>query len=96
MSKETKKGKNKPETNAKQNSDEGQANKVKEGDHFFVFCDEGSDWLWYLGVEQVLASGEMRVNHSKRANQQDYRNWYMPEEKDVGTVSEDQVLAKKT
>ena len=71
------------------------ANKAKEGDHLVVFWDEGSDRLWYLGVvEQVLASGEIRVNHFKRANRQDYRNWYMPEEKDVETVSEDQVLAK--
>ena len=45
-----KKGKNKPETNAKQNSDKGQANKAKEGDHLVVFWDGGGDRLWYLGV----------------------------------------------
>ena len=37
---------------------------------------------------------EKCVNHFKRVNQRDLQNWYVPEEKDVETVSESQILAK--
>ena len=68
---------------------------MKEGDHLIVFWDEGDQRIWYLGVvDEMLPSGKVRVNHFKRGSKQDYRNWYVPEDKDLETVSESQILAK--
>ena len=41
-----------------------------------------------------MSAGKVYVNHYKRANQRDSKNWYIPEDKDLEIVSKTQILAK--
>ena len=60
-----------------------------------VFWDEGNDRVWYLGVaEEIFSTGNVLVNHFKRANVRGCGTWVLPEEKNLQTVEPEQIIAR--
>jgi hypothetical protein len=67
---------------------------IQIGEHVAVFWIEGNDYKWYLGLVDHINEDGIHVSHFIPARR-DKTVWGLPDEVDLQTVEEDQLIKRK-